>query len=162
MLLSIPLGRARFFVFSAFCLFDVRGCASVLDWSTSPGARFASLVLKAPSTRWASPAVSLFFSPRHRCAHIAASSLEPRSSSSAINRSRNSADASGPSIGLLEFEPALRSTRRINRRAGFWCPPFNRRFPSPFGVSAPDVWFVGRSGASRSSSPAMPTRVKSA
>ena len=77
--------------------------ASVLAQSASV-VNAASRAANASSTRWASAVTSLFFSARQRCAHVAASSLEPSSLSSARSRSRSCADASAPSVGAAEFE----------------------------------------------------------
>ena len=162
-LLSIVWNRARCFRFPRLC--GVRRCASgVWRNSVSPVVMSTSFAWKAPSTRRASAAVSVFLSPRRRCAHIAASSPEPRSISSAINRSRNSAETSGARMGLLAFEQIVLLWPRVDRWTGFCRPPFRRRFLSPFGFPGADVLFVDvtRSGASRSSSPAIPTRVKRA
>ena len=80
--------------------------------SAASAAKVASFAWKAFSTRWASAAVSLFFSTRHRCAQIAASSPDPRWLSSVRSRSRNSADASGSRIDFAGFERIFPSRRR--------------------------------------------------
>ena len=79
-----------------------------------------SLPWKASSTRWASGAVSLFLSPRDRCAHIAASSAERRLVSSTRSRSVSSVDALGARTGLTGF-------RSLGRRGAIPKPPPLRR-----------------------------------
>jgi hypothetical protein len=111
---------------------------------------FASRASKTACTRSASAAVSVFLSARHRRAQMVIESALPSALSSARSRSRNSADASGPRTGLAGLAS-------LARRA--WPPPFGRPLPFGLGFSSTEVRFVGveRSGASRSSSPAMPT-----
>ena len=161
--MSIDWGRARFL--GACEPSVVRPSGSASFGVPSVTARLFSRVSNASSTSKASARVSLFFSPRQRCAQSAASSAEARLPTPAISRSRNAAEASAPRICLAVW--ALASRRAIaplgyaqDRR------PF--REPAPLTFSGPDplpapvLVGVMRSGASRSSSPAIPTRVKSA
>ena len=78
-LLSMAFVPCRILVFSAFGPRGLRRAAAglfgcVSGSSAGEAARVASLAWKASSTPWLSGAVSLFFSPRDRCAQIAASS----------------------------------------------------------------------------------------
>ena len=127
------------------------------------GLSAASRAAKTSSTRWASDARNLFFSVRQRCAHTAASSPFWRSLSSVSNRSRNSIDCSGDSIGLLALVSALRSRSGATFCGPFGWPSFHWPLP-PFGCCGSPFCRGGtaRSGASTSSSPAMPTSVNKA
>ena len=165
--LSIKLERERFsgpFGFGGRGVEGCSVCSGVLNGSAALTTNLASFAVKASSTRWASGAVSLFFSGSDRCAQIAASSAQPRWLSSATRLSRNSADVSGPSAGESDFERTFAS-RRMVRGAGL-CrrQEFSRPRSFPVCFSIPDVLEVGfaRSGASRSSSPAIPTSVNKA
>jgi hypothetical protein len=122
------------------------------------------VAVKAPSTRWASDAVSLFFSGSDRCAQVAASSAQPRWLISATRLSRNSADVSGPSAGESDFERTFASRRMVRGARLCRRQEFSRPCSFPLRFSIPDVLEVGlsRSGASRSSSPAIPTNVNKA
>ena len=74
-----------------------------------------SRVANWPGTHPRPPSISLgqsVLGGRIRCAQMAASSAEPKSLSSARSRSRNSADASGPRIGLAEGAYDLSAPRR--------------------------------------------------
>jgi hypothetical protein len=128
-------------------------------------ANVASLASKVPSTYLASAAVRAFLARRLRCAQFAASTVEPSSSISASNLSRV------PVIPLDQEWAQQRYLRRpLTRYRNAHCGKILALpvwpIPAlPFGFSAlhagPGFIGVARSGASRSSSPAMPTRVKS-
>ena len=121
-----------------------------------------SLAWNASSTCRASAAVKLFLAPRIRWAQMAASSDEAIALSSPRSWSRNMADASAPRIGFVGFE-----TTFAPRRPGFG--NGSDRRSAGHAYSAPvlqlpmrTAYGALRSGASMSSSPAMPTNVKSA
>ena len=145
----------------------VDACSSsrvVSGWSAVETANVAIFAWKASSTCWASAGVSLFFSGRERCAQTAASSPILRSSISVTSRSRNTVEASGSSICSMKRERAV-WTGWPPARCGLCCrPPFSRVLPVRLGSSCFDTGCSGgrRSGASRSSSPAMPIRANSA
>ena len=67
----------------------------------------ASLAWNASSTCLASAAIKMFLALRIRCAQVVAPSDEAMVLSSVRSWSRNAADASGPRIGLADFESGL-------------------------------------------------------
>ena len=71
--------------------------------------------------------VRVFFLPRERCAQSAASSPEPRLSTSAIRRLRNSADASAPRTGLTAFCGAFPPRRGVACGRELCRPPLRKR-----------------------------------
>ena len=135
---------------------------SIWGSTAKPAGRSFSFVSNCPSKQRASAAVSLFFLPNRRCAHSAASSPVLRSVSSAISWSRKAADAPGSRTVVVACGQIFACGRSVKccdvATSVGWPSPVGR------GSSDPEVPFIGaeRSGASRSSSPAMPTRVNNA
>ena len=129
----------------------------------------AACAAKAASTVWASVVASWFFSGSTRCAQLARASASLSCPSSAISWRRSLSEASGDSLAAFAPFRTNAAFRGLNRRAGRWfdgrAVMVRRRLVRPpvgfFGPLEPAPR-VGRSGASRSSSPAIPTRVNSA
>src|SRR3974390_703365 len=104
--------------------------------------------------------VRVFLAERLRCAQVAASSPDLISASSAISRSLRAADWSGGRIDLVEGT-GDRPPFREGRSAALARGPFEAGC-SDSGGSELSFGRTLRSGASRSSSPAIPTSVNRA
>src|SRR5262249_33787272 len=115
-----------------------------------------SLVSNAPSSSFASSALSLFLAARAPCAQVVALSPDCRLAISPTSRSRRAADSSDERKGVLAALAAARVQPLPSPRGG------NPNSPDPAPVLAALGGGVQRSGASRSSSPAMPTSVNRA
>ncbi len=106
---------------------------------------------------FASAAVSVFLAGRFRCAQAAASSAEFIVAICSVRLSRRLADSCTPRTDLADGSGSFPSPGAVRFPAAA-C-PFDR---PGCGSSAAGLGTAPRSGASRSSSPAMPTSVKSA
>src|SRR6266511_4554101 len=126
--------------------------------STMRGPIAESLARNRSSTIFASAAISVFLAGRFRCAQAAASSAEFIAAICSIRLSRRLADSCTPRTGLAEGSESYPSPGAVRFPAAA-C-PFD--WPPGRGSSAAGLGAAPRSGASRSSSPAMPTSVKSA
>jgi len=124
----------------------------------------SSLAVNAFSTRAESSTVSVFFVGSARFAQTAMSSAETAPSISANRLSRQTPDASGARIGFEKFEPDFPADRRPGSCLKIACPLDCSTGWPPFEASGamPLDLTPGRSGASMSSSPAIPTSVNSA
>jgi hypothetical protein len=120
----------------------------------SPSLILESLALNRSSTILASAVVSVFLAGRLRCAQAAASSAEFIAVSCSIRLSRRLADSCTPRTDVApEACGRLRSLSALGRSTAV-C-PFDCL--AGCGNSAGGAGPAPRSGASRSSSPAMPT-----
>jgi hypothetical protein len=128
---------------------------------SSPSANPANFGANAASMRPESAVVRAFFAPSARCAHAVASSWDRRLANSPSSWSRKAADFPGSRAGF-GGDQGFRFVEKV-RNVSAGPRPFAFPASSPF-PSLPDlaIGAAVRSGASRSSSPAIPTSVNNA